>query len=267
MLEETQRPAIATAPISVVLALQSRTDALQDIVGEWVGYLQGLEREYEVLVVDDSGAVEAPPLPSGVPAVRMVRHPQRQGLGGILRTGLQATRFPLFFYTLANGRYVAADLDRLLKTRVKGISPAIDRADLAVGHRRIPFRQRQHRLARAAYRMLLRLLFGLRVRDPGCHYLLARRTMFRRIPIQSEGEFAHVEILAKANFLGFMMIDDVVQYRADSDVSPSPWRRDLLAELRQVFSRPDFGPAVLPPADEAGSTIPENRCHPPPPRP
>jgi hypothetical protein len=244
MLEEIERPAVATAPISVVLALQSPSDPLADVVAEWVAYLKGLEREYEVVVVDDTGAAGGPVLPPGDPAVRVVRHPERRGLGGVLRTGLQVTRHPLFFYTLADGRYPATDLDRLLKSRFKGVAPAIDRADLAVGHRRLP---RWPGAARVAYRVLLRLLFGLRVRDVGCHYLLARRAVFRRIPIQSKGDFAHAEVLAKANFLGLMMVDDVVHYRAAGDDSPSPWRRDVLAELRRVFAHPDFGPALLPP--------------------
>src|SRR2546422_989826 len=46
------------------------------------------------------------------------------------------------------------------------------------------------------------LLFGLWLRDPASPARLYRRSIFERIPIQSNGWFAQVEILAKANFLG-----------------------------------------------------------------
>jgi hypothetical protein len=250
MLDVTERPPIATAPISVVLGLQSPTDALEALVAEWAAYLDTLQREHEIVLVDDTGAAAGDPGRAPPPtqsAVTIIRHSRRQGLGAILRSGLAAAGHPLVFYTLASGRYVPADLGHLLKV--------IDRVDLATGYRLIPFRQRRQRFARATYRWLLRMLFGLRVRDADCHYLLARRSIFRRIPIQSDGDFAHVEILAKANFLGCLMTDVPVSYRAEGDVSASPWRRHVLGELRQVFSRPDFGPAVLAPVDTAGGPV------------
>ena len=60
-----------------------------------------------------------------------------------------------------------------------------------------------------AARLLARVLFGVRTRDVLCPYRLLRREIFARIPIQSRGPFAHVELLAKANFLGHMMGEEL----------------------------------------------------------
>jgi len=51
-------------------------------------------------------------------------------------------------------------------------------------------------------RWLARWIFGLRVNDAECVFRLARREVFRRIPIQSRSALAHFEVLAKANHLG-----------------------------------------------------------------
>ena len=60
-----------------------------------------------------------------------------------------------------------------------------------------------------AARLLARVLFGVRNRDVLCPYRLMRREIFARIPLQSDGPFVHVEVLAKANFLGCILAEDV----------------------------------------------------------
>src|SRR5262249_58597980 len=53
--------------------------------------------------------------------------------------------------------------------------------------------------------ILFQVLFGLAVHDPTCPAQLARRDVLARFPLQSEGPFVHVELLAKANFLSCLM--------------------------------------------------------------
>ena len=54
-----------------------------------------------------------------------------------------------------------------------------------------------------------RRLFGVPYHDMTCPFRLARRAIFGRIPLQSDGAFAHVEILAKANFIGCLLGEEV----------------------------------------------------------
>ena len=86
------------------------------------------------------------------------------------------------------------------------------------------------------------------MRDPECLFLLARRSIFARIPIQSNGPFAPIEILAKANFLGCIMSEVAVTYhpRAPASSSPGPRFGAMLSELRAIFFHPSFGPRDLP---------------------
>src|SRR5206468_4190244 len=93
------------------------------------------------------------------------------------------------------------------------------------------------------------VLFAVRLRDVDCWFLLARKSIFRRIPIQSNGRFAHAEILAKANFLGHLMTEAPVTYHPsnqDPAKATEPSNRLSFAELYRVLSHPDFGPAVVP---------------------
>jgi pimeloyl-ACP methyl ester carboxylesterase len=186
------------------------------------------------------------------PRLRLVQHPAGRGFGAALRAGLAKAHNPLLMYAPADGSYQPADLDRLLKW--------IDRADLVVGRRVGPVGQHPVGWRDRGYRWLIRVLFGLRLSDLGCRFLLARRAIFARIPIQSDGIFAHLEVLVKANFLGCLMTETRVAYRhPEGATKEGGTNESFTAELYRVFSQPDFGPPFLPPEATAGpSPAPES---------
>ncbi|HMC88896.1 MAG TPA: hypothetical protein VKI17_05080, partial [Gemmataceae bacterium] len=92
----------------------------------------------------------------------------------------------------------------------------------------------------------------LRLKDADCAFKLFRRSIFARIPIQSDGAFVHAEILAKANFLGCMMAEVEVSYapRVASDMDAAA-KRQRRREALRLFRHPDFGPAELAPGASA----------------
>jgi glycosyltransferase involved in cell wall biosynthesis len=242
MLEPGERPPIATSPISLVVPVHNAAGYLESTVDGWAAFLGGLDREWDILIVDDGSADGTGPAAEALARrhsqIRFLRHETCRGLGAALRTGIEAARLPLLAYVHGVQQYQPADLGRLLKD--------IDRVDLMAGYRIFQAGEAPRWWPEHAYRWLLRLLFGLRMRDPGCWFLLARRAIFGRIPIQSDGFFAHAEILAKANFLGCWMNEAPVAWTAGAPDPTAGYQlgRATWAELRHVFSRPNFGPAV-----------------------
>ncbi|HLJ96913.1 MAG TPA: glycosyltransferase family 2 protein [Gemmataceae bacterium] len=239
-----ERSPIAQAPLSVILPADHVAAAdLEKTVGEWNDYLGTLRRDYEILMVgagSSDGTVEAAPLlESKYPRFRQLPHPPGQGIGAAIRTGLAAAQHPLLCYAECSSTYQAEDLARFLEV--------IDKVDVVSGFRVGQVSRLRHMGGRFAYRGLLRLLFGLRLSDVDCPFKLFRRSIFARIPIQSNGPFVHAEILAKANFLGCIMTEVPVRYEPNNGRGAKPslpvsWRRDA----RRVFFYPDFGPPVLP---------------------
>jgi glycosyltransferase involved in cell wall biosynthesis len=239
MPEPPERIAIAQAPLSVVLPAYNAEAVLEPVLAGWAAYLDGLGRDYEILVVDDGstdgtgGLAEA--LRQKYPRVRCLRHPTRSGFGAALRTGLAEARYPLFFYTECSLSYQPTDLKLLLE--------AIDPVDLASGYRV----GKSWSWNDFVFRWLTRLLFGIRLKDVDCSFKLFRRSIFARIPIQSNGDFVHAEIVAKANFLGCLLTEVPIAYRPNPAAVPSHLsRRQRWAEAVKVFRHPDFGPARLP---------------------
>lgn len=271
MPDPEQLPTIAGEPISVVLLAVHDEPSLAEVLDKWTTTLDKLERPYEILLVDDEDASLAggEALAARFPRLKVLRDPDRRGVGAALRVGVAAAQYPLLFYTETGRHYQPGDLRRLLDE--------IDRVHVVSGFRKGQPAPGWLRVTGVLYRGLVRVLFGypvqpspgwlgwkeyagrllsrvvfgLRVGDVNCAYRLIRRHIFARIPIQSDGPFVHVEVLAKGNFLGHYMTDEVALFDRPALVNSRP-SRGWLADALRVFFAPDFGPTVLPtPADPA----------------
>jgi glycosyltransferase involved in cell wall biosynthesis len=237
-------PAIQSESISAILPTFNDHANLQSSLETWVSVLNSLSRDYEILLVDDASTDHSLELAQNLaeknPQIRLLRHESREGFGACLRTGLAAAHNPLLFISTCDGRYNPADLNRFLQW--------IDKVHLVAGHRMIASKRFKRSRPETFFHWIIRIIFALRLKDPECWFLLARRSIFERIPIQSNGPFAFTELLAKANFLGCLMSEVLVSYHPMSDAD-AKWSntnlREKLAGFRQLFTHPDFGPAKM----------------------
>ncbi len=112
-------PPIASQPLSLVLPAYNAESHLEAVVADWVTFLNGLDRDYELLVVDDGStdrtAALAESLPGKFQRVRVSRHSTHRGEGAALRTAFAEARFPLLAYAPCDPRYQPGDLKRLLQ--------------------------------------------------------------------------------------------------------------------------------------------------------
>lgn len=269
MSDPFNRPPIASVPISVVLVARNAADSLLDVLSTWKTILTELEREYEIILVDD-GSTDATgkildELPQNIPEVKVMRHAAPRGFGAALRTGIAEAQHPLLCYCTADNEYEPADFHKMLAQ--------IDSVDVVNGCRQwrpIPF---WFRIVQWLFRVVLRVVFGIPkeplptwlgikgfrrrrlarwvfgvlLHDPECAYRLFRREILARVPIQSDGTFAHIEILAKANFLGGLLTEVLIAYHpeAANGTAQMAGERFSRHEIQAVFSHPDFGPVQI----------------------
>lgn len=238
-------PPIQSEPISAILPIYNDLATLQPTLEAWISVLNGLNREYEIMIVDDGSTDGSFHLVQSLvernQKVRVLRHEVHTGFGACLRTGLAACRFPLTLISTCDGSYQPADLTQFLKW--------IDSVHLVGGYRAVDGRRYKRNWAERVFHWINRVIFGLRLKDPECRFFLARRSIFARIPIQSSGPFAFAELLAKVNFLGCLMSEVPVAFHPNSETE-GKWAnatlRQKLTGFRRVFSHPNFGQAILP---------------------
>jgi glycosyltransferase involved in cell wall biosynthesis len=279
MPELPRLPPIASQPLSVVLLASNQALHIEAVLAAWITFLNGLDRDYELLVVDDGstdGTAEAAErFAASAKRVQVIRLAATEGVGAALSAALLVACHPLVFYTLGDPHYQPADLGRLLRKRTDPRKPdlEIDHVHILSATRggrpmplfwrmseqvwrflcRVLFTQAPERKPgwlgwkRHLAGLLARLWFGVRYHDVACPFRLLRREILERIPLQSTGSFAHVELLAKANYLGLIMGEELPlepgHYPSlDQETSREESRR-WLRDAWRVIRHPDFGTA------------------------
>jgi glycosyltransferase involved in cell wall biosynthesis len=208
---ETQRPQATRGgsrvpALSLFFPAHNEAENIEPLVREALGAMSALADQYEVIAVDDGsrdGTSElADQLAEEHLSFRVVHHPVNRGYGAALRSGFAAARYPLVAFIDGDRQFRVADLVRLID-RLN----AADQPDVVLGYR-LRRADAPLRLAYArAYRLALRLFFGLRVRDPDCACKLFRREALEGIRLESGGAFLSAELLIKLRVRGRRLVE------------------------------------------------------------
>ncbi|WP_020472668.1 glycosyltransferase [Zavarzinella formosa] len=251
--------------LTVIFPMAPSATNLADSLSPWLGVLNNTGRPYEVLLVadgitDDLRAI-IEKITSKHPRVKLLALEKPTGFGACIRLGIAEASQPLVFYSALGGGWNPADLPRMLKSIGFKDEYTGRVVELVNGHRRgLPEpsgRKRRRRVFGFLFRVLYgmwpephkgylgraesrywyraRLQFGLRIGDPNSRFKLFHRRVLERIVIQSDGEFVHTELLAKANFLDTMMDEIVLADKCVPGELP-----DMSEDRKKVFSNPKF---------------------------
>jgi glycosyltransferase involved in cell wall biosynthesis len=174
--------------------------SLRVLIPKTVQTLQGLADDFEIIVIDDGSADETPSvlaeLSREFPSLRTIRHPENRGYGAALRSGFLAASRDLVFYTDGDGQYDVAELKDLV-ARLR------DDVDVVNGYKIRRADGFSRRLLGRSYHGLVRLLFGLRVRDVDCDFRLLRRRVVEAIPLTFSSGAVCAELMTQIERAGF----------------------------------------------------------------
>jgi glycosyltransferase involved in cell wall biosynthesis len=156
--------------------------------------------DYEVIVVDDGSPDHTGELLDEMtrhfPWLRVVHHERNRGYGGALRTGFATASKELVFYTDGDAQYDPREMARLYAA----FGPDVD----FVNGYKITRHDPLHRiLIGRAYHWLVKLAFGLRLRDVDCDFRLMRRSIFERVSLTRSSGVICVELMKKVQDGGF----------------------------------------------------------------
>ena len=170
-----------------------------------------LTADYEIIVVNDGSrdatAEVLDELTAAYPRLRVVTHERNRGYGAALRSGFRAATRPLVFYTDGDAQYDPRELTVLWAHLTD--HPEVD----VVNGYKISRADPLHRIVIGRlYHHLVRLLFGLRLRDVDCDFRLLRRAVFERVTLEKSSGVICLEMMKKLQDAGFRIAEVPVHH-------------------------------------------------------
>jgi len=190
--------------------------------------------DYEVIVVDDASTDAtgriADELAAADANIVAVHHPRNRKLGGAMKTGFATSTGDLVLYSDADLPFDMAEVGQAIR-----LMRYYD-ADIVSAYR---FDRTGEGASRAVYtffyNVLIRRLFGVRMRDINFAFKLCRGKIFEHIELRSEGSFIDAELIIRARKLGYQVIQFGVDYfprtRGESTLASLAVIRTILREM------------------------------------
>ncbi|HRE03926.1 MAG TPA: glycosyltransferase family 2 protein [Ilumatobacteraceae bacterium] len=198
---------------------------------------EGQIGDYELIVVDDASTDATPEiagrLAAANPRVRVVHHPVNRKLGGSIKTGFAAATGDLVLYTDADLPFDFQELHKALRIM------RLYESDIVSAYRHDRTEEGSSRaIYTFFYNLLIRLMFGVKMRDINFAFKLCKRRIFDHIQLHSEGSFIDAELVIRAKKLGYTVTQFGVDYfprtRGQSTLSSPAIILKILREMREL---------------------------------
>jgi glycosyltransferase involved in cell wall biosynthesis len=214
--------------------IERTVDAARDAGDRLVA--AGQVEDYEIVVVDDASTDAtgrlADDLAATDPRLRVVHHDRNRKLGGSIKTGFASATGDLILYTDADLPFDLHELGRachVLQIYAADIVSAYRLDRTGEGYVRSVYS--------TFYNVLVRVVFGVKVRDVNFAGKLVRRRVFDHVHLVSEGSFIDAELIVRASTLGYKVVQIGVDYfprTRGSSTLAAP--RVILTILRELFA-------------------------------
>ena len=196
--------------LSVFFPAYNDSGTIASLVIRSVQVARTLTPDFEVIVINDGSRDSTAEILDELAkvyagSVRVVHHEKNRGYGGALRTGFATASKELIFYTDGDAQYDPAEMTLLWPE----MRPEIDWVNGYKISRSDPF----HRIIIGrAYHHLVKMLFGLGVRDVDCDFRLIRRRVFDTVRLEKNSGVICLEMMKKFHDAGFRVAEVPVHH-------------------------------------------------------
>ena len=195
--------------LSVFFPAYNDSGTIASLVIQALRTARRLTPDYEVIVVNDGSADGTPDvleeLARVFPQVRIVTHERNRGYGGALRTGFASATRDIVFYTDGDAQYDPTEMEALWRR-------FDDQVDVVNGYK-ISRSDPLHRIVIGrVYHHIVRMLFGLTVRDVDCDFRMMRRSIFDTVHLEKNSGVICLEMMKKITDGGFRIAEVPVHH-------------------------------------------------------
>ena len=178
--------------------------------------LKQVADKYEILVIDDGSKDKTGEIVKKLATrnnkIKLITHKENKGYGHSLRSGFKNAKYKWITFTDSDGQFDFSEFPNFILAQRKA------NADLVVGY----YKKRQVSFTRKLntffWQFIIRILFGLNVKDIDCGFKLIRKKVIDSIELTAgRGAFISTEFLVKAKAKNFKIIEIPVTHYSRKD--------------------------------------------------
>lgn len=225
--------------VSLVFPAWNEEEYVERAIARAMAVLPRLTSDFEIVVVDDASTDRTweilQLLTRRYPQLRVLRHEQNRKLGGSLRTLFAAATKDVVVYSDIDLPWDLNEIERALRLMQYLEADLISafRFDrTAEGFKRIVYS--------FGYNLLIRTLFGVRIKDVNFSFKVIRRRVLHSIELKSSGSLIDAELVVKTTRRGYRVAQIGVDYfprtRGVSTLSSPAVIVKIMRELFQLYA-------------------------------
>lgn len=183
--------------ISLFIPFYNEDDIAEEVVSEVMNYVDNLNRDYELVLVDDGSEDSTVDILrdfSNREEVSVVIHEENRGYGNALKTGFEVSSNPLVAYMDGDGQFDINELDKLLEE--------VEENDIIAGIRRERADSFSRKIIGSGFNSIVRTVFNIEYRDIDCGLKIVRQEVLQDIDLKTD-RTVDAELLVKADKKGF----------------------------------------------------------------
>lgn len=193
--------------LSVFFPAYNEEAHIEETVTKAKKVLEKTVRKWEILIVNDGSSDKtgtiAKCLSKSDKRIKVINHKKNQGYGAAFKSGFYGAKHKGIAFTDADGQFDFSEISNFIKIQKK------TKADLVIGYykdRKVSFRRKANTYL---WELVVRIMFGLNVRDIDCGFKLVSKRVIDKIPkLEAErGAFISTEFLVKAKKEGFKIVE------------------------------------------------------------
>lgn len=197
--------------VSLVFPVYNEISNVERTIHLALEVLNEICSDYEIILVDDAstdGTAEILKcLIKKEPRLKVVTHSHNRSLGGALKTGFSQATKDLIVYSDADLPFDLYEIKRAVRV-LEHLN-----ADIVAAYRHDRTSDPWYRIVYTlGYNLLIRLIYGIRIRDVNFAFKAFRREILKDIPLKSEGLFINPEFLFRAECRGLYICQIGVDY-------------------------------------------------------
>ncbi len=231
--------------ISIILLSYNERENLAIVVKNAIIEGNVIAKKHEIIIVQYAGSTdgsinEAERLAKTHKNVKVVLQPKEdRGYGMALRLGVEQSTMQWIFYTDSDGQFDFSELRKIVDLT--------KRFAFITGHRKMRKDPFGRLLAATVYNLMMRIAFGIHVKDIDCAFKLIRSDMLKSFPMKSRTGMYVTEMLTWTRERGVQVADVPVTHLPrlsgeatfQNKLALPKWSvvRDLLREMMDLRAR------------------------------